>query len=121
MTHRALAALALALACLAAGGCGADGDGDTGRSDAPPARPLASSICSPVSYGGPGRPQLLIASHSVFQGPYKGHGVQNAQAIKMVLAEQGWRAGPYAVGMQACEEADAKTGVPSPELSLIHI
>jgi branched-chain amino acid transport system substrate-binding protein len=33
----------------------------------------------------------------------------------MVLAERGWRAGPYAVGMQACEEADAKTGVPSPE------
>ena len=59
-------------------------------------------------------PALLIVSHSVFQGPYKGHGVQNAQAIKMVLAERGWRAGPYAVGMQACEEADAKTGVPSP-------
>ena len=61
------------------------------------------------------RPQVLIVSHSVFQGPYKGHGVQNAQAIKMVLAERGWRAGPYSVGMQACEEADAKTGVPSPE------
>jgi branched-chain amino acid transport system substrate-binding protein len=33
----------------------------------------------------------------------------------MVLAERGWRAGPYSVGLQACEEADAKTGVPSPE------
>ena len=106
-------AATLALACLVLCGCG--GSASTERSDAPPARKLSSSICSPVSYGGPGRPQLLIVSHSVFQGPYKGHGVQNAQAIKMVLAERGWRAGPYSVGMQACEEADAKTGVPSPE------
>jgi ABC-type branched-subunit amino acid transport system substrate-binding protein len=106
-------ATAATLACLVLCGCG--GDQATERSDAPPAQKLSSSICSPVSYGGPGRPQLLIVSHSVFQGPYKGHGVQNAQAIKMVLAERGWRAGPYSVGMQACEEADAKTGAPSPE------
>ena len=83
--------------------------------DGPPAHPLSASICSPVAYGGPGRPQFLIVAHSAFQGTYKGHGVQTAQAIKMVLAERGWRAGEYTVGMQACEETDAKTGVPSPE------
>ena len=107
------AAAALASAALAVYGCG--GDGAVKLEAGPPARPLASSICSPVSYGGPGRPRYLIVSHSVYQGPYKGHGVQNAQAIKMVLAERGWRAGPYTIGMQACEEAEAKTGVPSPE------
>ena len=106
-------AATLAGTCIVLCGCG--GSATTERSDAPPARKLTSPTCSPVSYAGPGRPQLLIVSHSVYQGPYKGHGVQNAQAIKMVLAERGWRAGPYAIGMQACEEADAKTGVPSPE------
>lgn len=104
-------ALALALASAAVCGCGSDAPK---LADLPPARPLASSTCSPVSYGGPGHPHYLIASHSVFLGPYKGHGVQNAQAIKMVLAERGWRAGPYTIGVQACEEADAKDGVPSP-------
>jgi branched-chain amino acid transport system substrate-binding protein len=102
----------LVLVCAAAGGCGTDQPAEPGG---PPARPLASSICSPVTYGGLGRPQYLIVSHSAFQGPYKGHGVQNAQAIKMVLAERGWRAGAYTIGMQACEETNAKTGIPSPQ------
>jgi branched-chain amino acid transport system substrate-binding protein len=100
-------------ATIAAAGCG----GDEGRATpAPrPAKPLSASICSPVAYGGPGRPQYLIVSHAGFQGVYKGHGVQTAQAIKMVLGQRDWRAGPYTVGMQACEETSAKTGQPSPE------
>lgn len=102
----------LVLVCAAAAGCGTD---EPAAPDGPPAQPLASSICSPVTYGGPGRPRYLIVSHSAFQGPYKGHGVQTAQAIKMVLAERDWRAGDYTVGLQACEETDAKTGIPSPE------
>lgn len=101
----------LVLGCAVVVGCGADEPAGPGG---PPARPLASSICSPVAYGGTGRPQYLIVSHSGFQGPYKGHGVQNAQAIKMILAERDWRAGPYTIGMQACEETSAKTGMPSP-------
>ena len=102
----------LVLGCAAAAGCGTD---EPAAPDGPPAHPLASSICSPVTYGGPGRPRYLIVSHSAFQGRYKGHGVQTAQAIKMVLAERDWQAGDYTVGMQACEESDAKTGIPSPE------
>jgi branched-chain amino acid transport system substrate-binding protein len=80
----------------------------------PPARPLSASVCSPVSYGGPGRPRFLIASSTGLQGVYKGHGVQTAQAIKMVLARRGWRAGDYTVGLQVCEETSARTGRPSP-------
>ena len=68
-----------------------------------------------MSYGGPGRPRFLIVNSSGFQGPHKGHGVQTAQAIKMVLADRGWRAGPYTIGMQACEETSARTGQPSTE------
>jgi branched-chain amino acid transport system substrate-binding protein len=102
---------ALALAGIAAG-CAAD---DRDAADGPPARPLAPSICSPITYGGPGRPRLLIANSAGYQGVYKGHGVQTAQAMKMVLAANGWRAGDFTVGMQACEETSAETGAPSPE------
>lgn len=93
--------------------CGAEDD-DRQAPSGPPARPVAAPICSDVTYGGRGRPRLLIVVSSGFQGVYKGHGVQTAQAMKMVLAERGWRAGEYTVGMQACEETDAETGAPSP-------
>ena len=112
MTTRRHGAVAVACvaATVAAGGCGGD---DRAPADGPPARPLSSSVCSPVSYGGPGRPRFLLVVSSAFQGPYKGHGVQSAQAMKMVLAGRGWRAGEYTVGVQACEETDAATGGPS--------
>lgn len=41
--------------------------------------------------------------------------MQTGQAIKMVLAQRGWRAGPYTVGLQMCEETSAQTGLPSRE------
>jgi branched-chain amino acid transport system substrate-binding protein len=102
----------LAAVAAAVTACGGDEPAAPGG---PPATPLASSVCSPVSYGGAGRPRFLIVTQSAFQGPYKGHGVQTAQAIKMVLGQRAWRAGEYTVGLQACEETDAKTGVPSPQ------
>jgi branched-chain amino acid transport system substrate-binding protein len=105
---RSLLVLAAALAVAA---CGAD---DRQPAAGPPAQPLSTAICSPVSYGGPGRPRFLIVNSSGYQGIYKGHGVQTAQAMKMVLAAHGWRAGDYTVGMQACEETSARTGQPSP-------
>jgi branched-chain amino acid transport system substrate-binding protein len=105
-------AAAILLACAAAAGCGAD---EPAAPSGPPATPISSSICSPVTYGGPGRPRHLLVTQSAFQGGFKGHGVQTAQAIKMVLAERGWRAGEYTVGLQACEETNAKTGIPSPQ------
>jgi branched-chain amino acid transport system substrate-binding protein len=101
-----------AMAILAAACGGAEKSAPAGG---PPARPVASGICSPVSYGGPGRPRFLIVNNYFYQGPYKGHGVQTGQAIKMVLADRGWRAGPYTIGMQACEETSARTGQPSAE------
>ena len=92
--------------------CGADTSAPT---DGPPARPVHSANCSPVSYGRPGRPRFLIVNNYSYQGPHKAHGVQAAQAIKMVLADRGWRAGPYTIGLQACEETSARTGQPSAE------
>jgi branched-chain amino acid transport system substrate-binding protein len=104
--------LCFAALALCAAACGDDPPSAPGG---PPATPLSSSICSPVSYGGAGRPQYLIVVSSAFLGRYKGHGVQTAQAMKLVLTQRAWRAGEYTVGLQACEETSAKTGLPSPE------
>ena len=85
--------LALAAAC-----------GDADRPNLPAARALPEAICGPIAYGGTGSPQ----------GPQTDHGVQNAQAAKMVLAQRGWRAGRFNVGVQVCDEATASTTAPSP-------
>jgi branched-chain amino acid transport system substrate-binding protein len=64
-------------------------------------------VCSPLTYGGEGRPRFLIPLVGPFQGAIAAHGVQNAQATKLVLQQRGWRAGHYTVGTQLCEEASA--------------
>jgi branched-chain amino acid transport system substrate-binding protein len=107
--QRAALLVAFAAATTTAAACG----GEHRMPASGPARPVSASLCSPVSYDGPGRPQVLIAVTSWFQGAYGNHGVQTAQAIKLVLAQRRWRAGPYTVGVQSCEETDARTGQPS--------
>jgi branched-chain amino acid transport system substrate-binding protein len=97
------------LVCAFAAACGGDE-----RSAPPAARALPDTICGPITYGGEGRPQLLIANSGPLQGPQSDHGIQNSQAAKMVLAQRGWRAGDYTVGIQVCDEASAATTAPSP-------
>jgi branched-chain amino acid transport system substrate-binding protein len=105
---------ATVVACLASAAALAAACGGDDRSALGPARPLPESICGPVTYGGAGRPQLIIANSGALQGPQTDHGIQNAQAVKMVLAQRDWRAGPYTVGVQVCDEASAATPAPSP-------
>ena len=88
--------------------------GDEDRPALPAARALPEAICGPITYGGDGRPQLLIANSGALQGPQTDHGIQNAQATKMVLAQHGWRAGRFTVGVQVCDEATASSTAPSP-------
>jgi branched-chain amino acid transport system substrate-binding protein len=102
-----------AFACLACAAMLATACGENGDRPAPAARPLPTSICGPVTYGGDGQPQLLIVNSGSLQGPTSDHGVQNAQAVKMVLAQRGWRAGEFTVGVQVCDEADARSPFPS--------
>jgi branched-chain amino acid transport system substrate-binding protein len=104
-----IAALATA-AALTSAACGDSGQ----QSNIPPARPVASSGCSPVTYRGEGRPDFLIAVSTPLQGEYTGHGVQISQALKMVLGERGWRAGDYGVGLQICDEVAASGDAASP-------
>jgi branched-chain amino acid transport system substrate-binding protein len=109
--RRAAVIASLAYAAALAGACG-----DTGTHQPAPraARPVSTSICGPVTYGGEGRPQLLIANSGPLQGPMSDHGIQNAQAVKMVLAQRGWRAGDLTVGVQVCDEASAASPLPIP-------
>ena len=109
---RAWIAVTLTLG-VAASACGSEPE--PAAVTGPPASPISSALCSPVAYGGPGRPQFLIVNSTGLQGIYKGHGVQTGQAIKLVLAQRGWHAGPYTVGLQMCEETSAETESPSPE------
>jgi branched-chain amino acid transport system substrate-binding protein len=102
---------ALAAIALAGAACGED---DERAEEIPPATPLQASGCSPVSFGGEGRPDFLIATITTLEGTYTGHGVQVTQALKMVLSERGWRAGDYGVGLQVCNEVPAGGDAPSP-------
>jgi branched-chain amino acid transport system substrate-binding protein len=99
--------VAALVASFGAGGCGQDESAPS--SPLPPVRAIASAGCSPVSYGGPGKPQLLIGASTPLQGQFSDHGVQVAQALKLVLAQHHWRAGPYRVGLQICDETTAKS------------
>jgi branched-chain amino acid transport system substrate-binding protein len=113
-TRAARAALvaSLAAATLAGAACGEDQER---AADIPPASPVQSSGCSPVTYGGEGRPDFLIATSTVLQGQFTDHGVQVSQALKMVLGQRDWRAGDYTVGLQICGETTASGDASSPE------
>jgi hypothetical protein len=85
------------------------GRGDGGQEpDVPPARALDASGCSPITYGGRGRPDLLIASSTVLQGQFIAHGVQISQSLKLVLGERDWRAGEHGVGLSGLRPDDRR-------------
>src|ERR1041384_3585443 len=93
-----LVALFIAVATAA---CGGGGDTTPTR---PPARAVNASGCSPVSSGGEGPADLLVVASTVLQGAYSSHGVQIAQALKLVLDQRDWRAGRHHVALQVCDE-----------------
>jgi branched-chain amino acid transport system substrate-binding protein len=112
LIRAALFAALAAAAALTGAACGEDEDR---AASIPPASPIQSSGCSPVTYGGEGRPDLLIATSTVLQGQFTDHGVQISQALRMVLGERDWRAGDYTVGLQICGETTASGDASSPE------
>jgi branched-chain amino acid transport system substrate-binding protein len=108
---RAALGAALVAAALAGVACG----DEERAASVPPATPVQGSGCSPVTYGGEGRPDFLIATITVLQGQFTDHGIQISQALKMVLDERDWRAGDFTVGLQICSETTASGDAPSPE------
>jgi branched-chain amino acid transport system substrate-binding protein len=99
-----LACVVAATAALAITGCGSD---DIDGPEVAPVRAIDASGCTPIRYGGEGRPDLLIAASTVLQGQFIDHGVQISQALRLVLDERDWRAGEYGVGLQLCDETTA--------------
>jgi branched-chain amino acid transport system substrate-binding protein len=103
----------LALMALTTVACGDDGDTTSGR---PAAVPVKATGCSPVTYEGKGRPELLIGASTILAGQYADHGIQVSQALRMVLGDRDWRAGDYTVGLQVCGETTPAGDAPDPKL-----
>jgi branched-chain amino acid transport system substrate-binding protein len=109
MRGRRLLGTVTAAAILILSACG---DDDSGPANVPAAQPVKASGCSPIVYGGKGRPDFLIGITITVAGQFASHGVQTVQALKLVLADREWRAGDYTVGLQVCAETDGDR--PSP-------
>jgi YVTN family beta-propeller protein len=76
---------------------------------------LPLTTCSPVEYPGKGQPRYLIASDLPLQGQESlAETLQQSDAIRYVLAEHHFTAGPYTVGYQSCDDSLYKTGVYDP-------
>jgi len=72
--------------------------------------PLPSSSCGPVVYKGSGTPDFIIPSDLPLQGAIRHQTVQISRAMIWALAQQGWKAGPYKIGYQSCDDSTAQTG-----------
>jgi branched-chain amino acid transport system substrate-binding protein len=74
------------------------------------ATPLPSSSCGPIVYKGSGTPDYIIPSDLPLQGAIRHQTVQISRAMIWALAQQGWKAGPYKIGYQSCDDSTAQTG-----------
>jgi branched-chain amino acid transport system substrate-binding protein len=71
---------------------------------------LPSSSCGPIVYKGSGTPDYIIPSDLPLQGAIRHQTVQISRAMIWALAQQGWKAGPYKIGYQSCDDSTAQTG-----------
>jgi branched-chain amino acid transport system substrate-binding protein len=75
-----------------------------------PAAILPRSNCGAVQYAGPGRPRFLIASDLALQGFASDVNLAMARAVRWTLRRHGYRAGPYTVGYQSCDDSTPQAG-----------
>ena len=80
------------------------------RSATKGAQALPSSSCGPVIYKGSGSPDFIIPSDLPLQGAIRHQTVQISRAMIWALANAGWKAGPYKIGYQSCDDSTAQTG-----------
>jgi branched-chain amino acid transport system substrate-binding protein len=98
-----VAAVAL-VAALTAGYAG------NARSAAQGVTPLPSSSCAPVVYKGSGSPDFIIASDLPLQGAIRKQTVEISRAVVWALQDKGFKAGPYKIGYQSCDDSTAQAG-----------
>jgi len=100
----ALVGAAALVAAVAAGYTG------SARSATAGVTPLPSSSCGPVVYKGSGTPDFIVPSDLPLQGAIRKQTVQISRAMIWALANAGWKAGPYKIGYQSCDDSTAQTG-----------
>jgi branched-chain amino acid transport system substrate-binding protein len=98
-----LAGLFVVALALVAAGCGGDDGGG-----APEALP--SSSCTAIEYEGDGDPDYIVASDLPLQGASRTQTLQINDAIRAELTARDYKAGDYAIGFQACDDATAQAG-----------
>jgi len=98
----------LAAASLAALSFVMSGEGSAAQ---PGATPVATSTCGPVQYEGESAAESLIVSDLPLRGASSNRSQQMNDAIRLVLRTAGWRAGVHRIGLQACDDSDAATGL----------
>ncbi len=74
-------------------------------------RALPATACDSPVYGGEGQPDVLVVSDLALQGGTRVLTTQMAQAIAYVLRRHAFRAGPYRVAYQSCDDSIAATGL----------
>src|SRR4029450_9347622 len=97
MNHSPLTALAVLAAVGTIAACGED---EPTARELSPARAVQTTGCSPIRYGGEGRPEVLIGVSTILAGQFADHGIQVSQALRMVMGDRDWHAGDYTVGLQ---------------------
>jgi ABC-type branched-subunit amino acid transport system substrate-binding protein/DNA-binding beta-propeller fold protein YncE len=65
---------------------------------------ISEPICSPVEFAPDGRPRFLIVSDFPLQAPVF-QPLQLSDAVRFVLARHEFRAGPYRIGYQSCDDS----------------
>ena len=71
---------------------------------------LPASSCSKLFYGGAGSPRLVVVSDLPLQGQPRAGTLPMTEAIRFVLEQRGFKAGPYTVGYQSCDDSTAQAG-----------
>lgn len=107
MTRKfSLSALVGATVVVAAVAVAYSGSAMSARSSA---TPLPSSSCGPVIYKGSGTPDFIVPSDLPLQGAIRGQTVQISRAMLWALEQAGYKAGPYKIGYQSCDDSTAQT------------
>ena len=70
----------------------------------------AASSCDDIFYRGPGVPDRLIVSDFPMQGAVSATTLPMTAAIRLMLVRHRFRAGPYTIGYQACDDSTALSG-----------
>jgi DNA-binding SARP family transcriptional activator/ABC-type branched-subunit amino acid transport system substrate-binding protein len=71
---------------------------------------LPASSCTKLVYGGAGSPRFVVVSDLPLQGQPRAGTLPMTEAIRFVLEQRDFRAGPYTVGYQSCDDSTAQAG-----------